>query len=487
MQINSLLRNVQISYHEILLKMKLIDSLKELVDELDKVHSNQFDWGSELGMPDFVTASNGFQRHFTQSARKSLKRVAQVLHSNRPQGLVQIEIDNYEKIVRQAVANMHAESEFIDFYDDKNKIAIKKLKAEIESRVESGAKVYTHYFPAWTAGIDRKSPFQIGPISFINRDNWIDMVDFPEQGKQQYLNEPEANSKWKEILKDALKNPNDSTPINGLAASVYGAVEKCPSLIKVKISGYEKEFSRKLARLVCKTALDSISLCIGSKALFQQQALQEERLVPVGSYSIVETDGFLWLPGQSLSDRIPHLSGNMIDKAISDISSAIPALAFILEGIVTPQAHRFPKLSNRWATALDWFGEGCRESSDSIAVAKLGTSLDVLSAGGKYAGIASMVSNLLDIDGSSEVIGGENPLTLNKVIKEIYDDGRSKILHGTYFDRLEAMKVERERAFYFARIALIESAFRLSNYNGEDSDNAFRTIPKSKEPVNTDI
>jgi hypothetical protein len=102
----------------------------------------------------------------------------------------------------------------------------------------------------------------------------------------------------------------------------------------------------------------------------------------------------------------------------------------------------------------------------------------VLSAGGKYAGIATMVSNLLDIEGDREVIGGENPLTLNKAIKEIYDDGRSKILHGTYFNRLEAMKIERERAFFFARIALIESAVRLIKYDGADNDDVFKTIAK---------
>jgi hypothetical protein len=458
--------------------MKLKDSLKELVDELDRIHSMDFNWSKELGMPDFVTASNGFQRHFTTRARELLRSTVNILHSNRSNNSIKIEIEGYEKIVRQVIADMHADNEFINFYDDENKTAIKKIKTETESRIESGADVYTHYFPAWTAGMERQSPFYIGPVSFISRNDWIDLVDFPEQGKKRYLNNPEANYKWRDILKDALEKPHDRTPIPGLAATVYSAVEKCPSLIKVTISGYEKDFSRKLARIVCKTALDSMSLCIGSKALFHQQVLQEERLLPVGTFSIVETDEFLWLPEQSMSDRIPSLSGDMIDKAISDIRSVIPAIAFILEGIVAPDKHRFPKLSNRWATALDWFGEGCRESSDSIAVAKMGTSLDVLSAGGKYAGIATMVSNLLDIEGDREVIGGENPLTLNKVIKEIYDDGRSKILHGTYFNRLEAMKIERERAFFFARIALIESAVRLMKYDGADNDDVFRTIAK---------
>ncbi len=458
--------------------MNLKDCLKDLVVELDRIHSSEFSWSEEVGMPDFVTASNGFQRHFTQSARESLRKLSSILHSNRLQSVPKIELENYEKVVRQVVANMHAECEFHNFYEDVNKAALKKLKKEIECSVEAGAKVYTHYFPAWTAGMERETPFEIGPVSFISRNEWINLVDFPEQGKDQFLGETEANHQWKEILKQALEKPQDRTPLKGLAGSVYGAVKECPSLIKVTINGYEKEYSRKLAKLVCKTALDSVSLCIGSKALFHQQTLQEERLVPIGSHSLVETGGFLWLPGQSLSDRIPHLSGSIIDQAISDMTYVLPALAFILEGIVTPEKHSSPKLANRWATALDWFGEGCRESSDAIAVAKLGTSLDVLSAGGKYAGIAEMVSNLIGINGTTEVIKGSNSCTLNQVIKEIYDDGRSKILHGTYFDRLETFKVVRERAFYFSRIALIESAIRLCKYSGSDDDKAFRTIPK---------
>lgn len=467
--------------------MNLKDSLKELVYELDHIHSGTFLWGEEHGMPDFVTASNGLQRYFTQSARKPLRKLSGILHSNRSQNDPKIELENYEKIVRQIIANMHANSELQEFYEDTDKLAIKKLKAEIEAGVEISAKVYTHYFPAWTAGMERASPFDIGPVSFISRADWIDAVDFPTQGKEQYLGESKANYEWKKILKNALDNPEDCSTIKGLAGSIYGAVKECPSIIKVTISGYEKEYSRKLAKIVCKTALDSISLCIGSRALFHQQALQEERLVPIGSYSLVETDGFLWLPGQSLSDRVPHLSGDQVDKILTDMDFVLPALAFILDGLVTPERHSYPKLANRWATALDWFGEGSRESSDAIAVAKLGTSLDVLSAGGKYAGIAAMVSNLIGTAGDSVVVQGSKPRTLNQLIKDIYDNGRSKILHGTHFDRLESFKDERERASYFARIALIESAVRLSKYTGSDDDKSFRAIRSQRLALKNNI
>ncbi|WP_428996361.1 hypothetical protein, partial [Pseudomonas aeruginosa] len=81
--------------------------------------------------------------------------------------------------------------------------------------------------------------------------------------------------RWKEILKDALQKANDGSSIEGLANAVYSAIVGCPALVKVTVRGYEREFSRKLARLVGKTALDAISLGFGAPECFLQQALQD--------------------------------------------------------------------------------------------------------------------------------------------------------------------------------------------------------------------
>jgi hypothetical protein len=59
--------------------MGLKEELKALIDELDRVHSGAFSWGEEFDMPDFVTAANGMQRHFTRDARKSLRRLSRTI------------------------------------------------------------------------------------------------------------------------------------------------------------------------------------------------------------------------------------------------------------------------------------------------------------------------------------------------------------------------------------------------------------------------
>ncbi|WP_116137336.1 hypothetical protein [Trinickia diaoshuihuensis] len=456
--------------------MSLASELKSLVDELDRVHSGASPWSEEVGIPEFVTAENGLQRYFTRKAKTALWQLSTILHENRPPSSLKIELDEYEKIVRQAVADMHAADEFSGFDEVDESNLIPRLKILVEERLASITPEYTHYFPAWTIGVERSSPFTIGPVTIFNRFDWIDSVDFPQRGKEQYLNQPEANSRWREILKEALQKPRDDTPLEGLANTVYSAISECPALVKVTVCGYEKSFSRKLAKLTAKTALDAISLGFGVPESFQQQALHEERLPPIGTNSLVETKGFLWLPGSSLGKRIPSLPPSRVKQALIDLASILPAFGEILDGLLTPSNHKHPKLANRWATALDWYGEGCRESSDAIALAKLGTCLDVLACGGKNIGIRDMVVHLTGTSESTQVVSGSHPRTLGQLVKDIYDSGRSKILHGTHYDRLESFSVERKQAAYLARIVLIETAVRLQNYNGSDDDKAFRTI-----------
>ncbi|WP_315383282.1 hypothetical protein [Microvirgula aerodenitrificans] len=455
--------------------MGLTTELKTLVDELDRVHRGAEPWHEEIGIPDFVTADNGMQRYFTWKAREALRQFSSILHQNRPKSSLKIELEGYEKLARQAVADMHAANKFLGFDESDEGHLVSCLKSLIEERLTNIANEHTHYFPARTLGMESTSPFSLGPVTFLNRIDWINSVDFPQKGKDNFLNQPEANHRWKEILKDALQKPNDDSPIEGLAKTVYRAVAKCPALVKVTVRGYELEFSRKLAKLVAKTALDAISLGLGSSECFLQQALQDERLPPVGSHRLVETKGFLWLPGASLTGRVPSLPSERVKQALSDMNEILPAFAAILEGLVDPANHLHPKLANRWATALDWFGEGNRESSDAIAVAKLGTCLDVLSCGGRYVGILAMVAHLTGMNGESLVIKGSRPRTLAQLVKDIYDQGRSKILHGTHYDRLESFAAVRKQASYLARIALIESAVRLQSFSGADEDKEFRT------------
>ncbi len=106
--------------------MALKDELIALVAELDRVHSGAISWHDELEMPDFVTAANGMQRHFTRNARMTLMQLSKVMHSNRLHDPLKIELEKYEKVVRQVVADMHAEGEFEEPCKIGGKNAVKK-------------------------------------------------------------------------------------------------------------------------------------------------------------------------------------------------------------------------------------------------------------------------------------------------------------------------------------------------------------------------
>lgn len=75
------------------------------------------------------------------------------------------------------------------------------------------------------------------------------------------------------------------------------------------------------------------------------------------------------------------------------------------------------------------------------------------------------------------VVKGVKPLTLKKIVKDIYDNGRSQILHGMHIDRLKSFEGWRNHAELFSRVALMECANRLTKYQGPDERTAFRAIP----------
>lgn len=459
------------------LLMSIGEHLRALVIELEYIHSEKFSWGKEQGLPCFVTDdTHGYQIKFTPKANDYLGKLATVIFENRDKHLPKIELGSYIKVMQQVVVNMFAVGDFDEKYMAGDKLVIKALKQQIDQVISESVKSFTHYFPAWTLGVESEASYQLGPVQFISRENWIDTVDFPQSAKDDYLGEIEANNNWKKLLKDALSSTSQQKEILGLASDVYHAVKDCPALIKVTVNGFERDYSRKLARIVAKSALDSLSLLLGGRSSFLRQAIHEERLGPTRTHRLIETNGNLWHPGSRLSDRVNIISKPRLEEGMTTIESLIPPIAFVLDGLLSPEQHSYPKLVMRWATGLDWYAEACRESSDSVAIAKLGTSLDVLSNGGKYVGISGMVSRLLGANGTDIFVKGDKPKTLDQLIKQIYDDGRSKVLHGTYYDRLKSLESERELAEELARSALISAALCLFEYKGDDDDKAFRDM-----------
>jgi len=336
--------------------------------------------------------------------------------------------------------------------------------------------IYTHYIPVHTLGFEKIKTLELGDISIMSIETWTNSINIT--GRECF-----DDFNWRQYLKDSLNKKIPKTPkepCNWMIESVFSAIEKTPAMIKITVKGFERDYSYKLANIIAKTTLDSISLLF-NKDVFYQQILLSERIVPVMTHGIIETDGNLWLPSSSLSSRIHSISPKdaNISLQTSDNKIIIQAISKILFALQNPKTAKYPKLSSRWATALDWYAEGIREQNDAIALTKIASSLDVLSNGGKYNGILDMLKTIYDISENDIILKDiKKETSLKEFVKEIYDYGRSQILHGTHYERLKSFKRQREQASVITRTVLFSCLFLLDDYAEEDLESGFRELQK---------
>jgi len=459
--------------------LKLHERVKDLIEELDRIHPDGYfngqAWRMEDSLPDFVTAKNGHERHFTKKARTVLHAIAVTIHENDAAISSVVEIQNFGKLLRRCVADLHADG-LLTLGDIQASQA--RLNESVRASIKELRTEFTHYFPASTLGMEADAPFVLGPVTFMTREQWIESVDFSQTVLERSSGTPEKNANWKSSLKAALTNNKQDEDPYGLAGQLYTVLRHCPSILKITIKGYEYDLSRKVGEIVCKTALDSISLLFGGREFFHQQALADERLQPIETYRLLESEGHLWTPSRTLGPRIRNFSHTRVKQELAKHPDVLDAFAYVLNALVEPANAKHPNLVKRWSTALDWMAEGQRDKNDAVALAKIASSLDVLACGGRFPGILALVLHLTKASPEDVVVKGLKPRTLRAVIKEIYDDGRSQILHGTHFDRLVSFEETKSHAAYFARLALLECVLRLQNFNGPDGDKEFRTMPR---------
>jgi len=442
--------------------MKELEIVKELIYEL----GNNEDMGFN-----FSTSRNGVQCGFTPKFNTLSKKWANNIRINNHQLKNNIETDNLTKILKQCIINLYTEKELENF-DNNSREIFSKLKLYIIDTAIASLKTYTHYIPVDTLGMEKIKKIKFDTIEILSIEDWIESIDI--SGRECF-----DNFDWRKYLHDSLNNKTPEKPLEPCQSMIDILVEfmkKTPALIKIVIKGYEQDFSYKLANIIAKTSLDTLSLLF-NQDVFHQQVLLSERIVPISTDSIYEIDGKLSLPGFSLGPRIPIISAQKAYDELkkSEHENFINALSNILCSLSNTNNSKYPKLSSRWATALDWYAEGIREQNDAIAVTKIATSLDVLSNGGKYNGILNMLVDIFACKAEDILIDN---LTVKEFVRLIYDSSRSQILHGTHHERLKSFSIERKQSTKLVKKVLWGCLLFLHEYTGEDLDKGFREVVK---------
>lgn len=452
--------------------MSLKQELQNLVIELDLIKKREGlpDRGRQV-LPTMRTAKNGVQQFYSQKSIEIVKNVTRIIYGNRSCSAIPISLDDFGGNLLQAITDFYSEGKLQELLETEGKSVIQKLKEHTETLINNSVDEYTHYFAAWTIGFEKIEGHKIGPVHLMTREQWINELELDKFG-DFYTDNSKSEGDIKRELRLALSN---KLPPEADLCELYKYIEDASSVLKITISGHEKNYSRKLGKLICKTALDSTSLLLGGKGIFIKQALREERLPPWEEYSLMANNDFMSM-GLSKGERNLFFSSENLDEAFQIVEVKSKEIANVLQALLRPESHKVPMLINRWITALNWFVEGSRDESDAIALVKFGTCLDVLSDGGEFKGILEMVSRMLSISENEIVFESPQKITLRNHIKAIYNDRRSKILHGNHCNPLASLEQERSRAALVARSVLIHSLNRLMVYEGPDDRKAFRKL-----------
>lgn len=465
--------------------MSLQSDLLEVIAEADRAHPPgggiSPDFFDADYLPTFFTSKSGEERHFSKQAVSALRRFVQTVLNNDKDLKGTIREGELQRLAFQCFADLHAAGEF-RFASPQD--AAGKMTATLRQTVSAVSQTYTHYFPAWTLGAEQKEALTIGPVRFHPRDEWLasladsaieHLISF--ESRQGVRLSPEE---WRKAVQDAIDEKQSRDSLGVFADALSDGLKACPSVLEVRVDGCEQRYSREFGRIAARAALDALCLLSNDDDIHRVVVLHEEPRPPAVSGAIFMDGSGRLLPNTERNHPGWRGTPHTASLAVRDGSAFLSACGKAIMAMLDPGSHAAPKLALRWITALGWLGDGCREPRDAVAVTKLATSLDILAcSGGNAYEIRQMLAHLLQIHDQSIVTVWPEK-SLKKLVEDIYNSGRSQILHGVHTDPMRSFSVDRHHASALARRALRTAVLRWDSYEGPDVDVAFRSMDAGK-------
>ena len=342
---------------------------------------------------------------------------------------------------------------------------VKKVQKDLmEKGLADLAGSKLHYLPVRVIDAEQ-AEFNIGPVRFVERSAWLDLVE-STAGKQL---------DWVAMVRPFWQNKAPSPPRPGgadgvthedwTAYNVAGSFGPAKWVAVIDVDGREILPSRECAEIAVRVAVDTLGLALSTvdarslrgpgdrKDVFLDRHFVQRPNRDLSYSSRIDLPHFAAVPQNYLgflshTDELRAFAGAALDSFV-DLKSVEPKVA----------------LHKRWVEAMYWYGQALREPREFIGLVNAGVCLDILAKGSKARGITSLCSALLGI-GPEEIVT-DHGWSLEKLVKAIYEEGRSKFSHGGELALLQDLPVGRDTALELAAASLTIYAEKLALYTGQ--------------------
>lgn len=315
-----------------------------------------------------------------------------------------------------------------------------------------------HFFPVVYAREPLTKTLKLGPVTFV----------------PPHRIETETKRLYRSRSKMALRARDAA--IKNMSAWK----ERVTCFIRVEVSGLGNDRSNQLARAVARLSLTAILMPLGSQAI-RDASLLDEASKPQSRRGMSFRTDKITLPGFSM--EWPKLiRGNVIVRnggaKYSNYKKSLANMLFLYVNTDSSSIRywKCKKLSDLWLSALHWFQRGMTAELDFEAIVYLGTTLDVLAGGGKNAGIRNVVTTIYGAKASDVLFDGQQAVTIKKFVDQLYDEGRSRLSHGTREGLRDDFTLLRNRAQSVVCSVLYGYGLNLMSYekmNKKDDLQAF--------------
>jgi hypothetical protein len=426
-------------------------------------------------IPPSISVGNGRVIFISQNSENAVIRISRTLRENSLEYQAATSEKEMNNLVSRAIGELLAantDDATTKFDIPTDAITFKRdLRQCIENKFSQLRINRTHLFGAWVLQGEAIPSLVIGPVRFLLRDLWLEEV--VKSGLVTQIRADRISSLWKEVNPERgkINDINDAWD-----DAVADSVGPCPWVCVVDVSGHSDERSREKAILAARIGLATIGLSWNRPSRETRQTGLLFDLGPHRSRATVayRGDKFISANHESVLRLGRFLSASDASGFLSDTAAQFQTVGNALDTFLTVEATGpKAKLEATLCRALVWFHEACREPLDFLAIVKFAAALDTLAAGSYAKGICELVENRFPVkDMNAQFL--TDGTSAKELVEQIYNTGRSRIVHGTRPSVFEDLNSLRSKAELLTTSVLRACVHWLRDYSGLDDVNAYR-------------
>lgn len=405
--------------------------------------------GDAFKLPRLIPAGEAGSFQISQAIDDEITALAGVLRQSRPGLKKAVRDSEWRAWVRNEVGPAAAALDLNVPAEVRGAALVDAVERRLE-QIIAGLKAREHAFGATLFSNPDIPRFTLGPVTIEPIDDWLTRKT--SEGLVSVVTARRVRAAW--AGKRRTKRKPDIEAFQ--EKDILNATRNCPYVVSVDLGGYGSTASLETAAEAARLALVTVSLAWARSA----DAMRGFRLNFDGP--IYHREALTFVPGRTVlsgSSLQGHPSGPRIDPR--DWAKTRSGFATIFDTAGAAIAHRIsvddasPRAGvlDALAQALFWFHAGCVQPADALAVVDFSACLDALSKGGKSRGILDLIEARLGAKRADPINAG-GP-SVQTVIERIYNDGRSRIVHGVNARHGHDWTETRGLAEQFARVTLI--------------------------------